>query len=193
MSRAAGLVLALLLAAPIACARRAVPLPVLFELPPFALTERSGRPLTSQDLRGRVWIADFVFTRCAGACPQMTGRMAALRQQVPEPVRFVTFTVDPEHDTPAVLTRYAEPLNAGARWLFATGARADLHRLATEGFKLAAMENPSGSTGDGPFLHSSKFALVDEQGRVRGYYDSEDESSLVALRADARRLLDDRP
>jgi cytochrome oxidase Cu insertion factor (SCO1/SenC/PrrC family) len=193
LSRAWGLGLALLLAAPPACARRADPLPVLFELPPFALTERSGRPLTSQDLRGSVWIAVFVFTRCAGACPRMTGRMAALRQQVPEAVRFVTFTVDPEHDTPAVLTRYAQPLDAGARWLFATGAKADLHRLATEGFKLAAMDNPAGSTGDGPFLHSSKFALVDRQGRVRGYYDSEDEGGLTALRADARRLLEERP
>jgi cytochrome oxidase Cu insertion factor (SCO1/SenC/PrrC family) len=193
LSRAGGLVLALLLAAPAACARRSEPLPVLFHLPPFALTERSGRPLTSQDLRGGVWIADFVFTRCAGVCPRMTGRMAALRQQVPEAVRFVTFTVDPEHDTPAVLTRYAEPLNPGGRWLFATGAKADLHRLATEGFKLAAMEMPPGAAGDGPFLHSSKFALVDGQGRVRGYYDSDDEAGLVALRADARRLLDERP
>ena len=191
MRPARGLALALLLGPAAACARPAPPLPVLFTLPPFALTERSGRPLTSEDLRGSVWIADFVFTRCAGVCPQMTGRLSALRGQVPEAVRFVSFTVDPEYDTPAVLARYAEPLDAGQRWLFATGAKADLHRLATEGFKLAAMEMPAGAPDEGPFLHSSKFALVDGRVRVRGYYDSEDEEGLRALRADARRLLEE--
>jgi protein SCO1 len=169
--------------------RRDAGLPVLFELPAFTLVERSGRPFTLDDLRGRVAVADFVFTRCAGVCPNMTARMSKLRQALPDEVRLVTFTVDPGHDTPAVLTRYAEPLEAGQRWLFVTGRQADVHRLATDGFKLAAMEAPpGGATDDGPFLHSAKFALLDARARVRGYYDSDDPEAMTALARDARRL-----
>lgn len=164
-------------------------LPVLFELPSFTLVERSGRPFTLDDLRGRVWIADFIFTRCAGLCPRMTARMSRLRAELPEGVGLVSFTVDPAYDTPAVLERYAGSLDAGDRWLFVTGAQAELYRLSTEGFKLAALELPPGAAADeGPFLHSSKFVLVDARGRVRGYYDSEEEAQLEALRNDARAL-----
>lgn len=182
--------LALALAAA-ACGRRPDPPPILFELPRFALVERSGRAFGLEDLGGRVTVADFIFTTCGSICPRMTARMARLRGELPEAVRFVSFTVDPAHDTPEVLRRYAEPLNPGDRWLFVTGAQAELHRLATDGFRLAAMELPPGSAGDdGPFLHSSKFALLDRKARVRGYYDSEDESELAALRGDALRLLE---
>ena len=181
-----------MLAAALPCCRPDTPsaaLPVLFELPPFSLVERSGRPFTREDLRGRVSVADFVFTRCAGVCPAMTGRMARLRAALPADVRLVSFTVDPDHDTPAVLRRYAEPLNAGQQWLFVTGGRTELHRLATEGFKLAAMETPDDRAAEeGPFLHSSKFALLDGQARVRGYYDSDDAAQLEALPLHARRL-----
>lgn len=188
--RRARSVLALALTAA-ACARQPEPPPVLFDLPRFALVERSGRAFTPEDLGGHVTVADFIFTTCGSICPRMTARMARLRSELPEAVRFVSFTVDPAHDTPDVLRRYAEPLNAGDRWLFVTGAQAELHRLATDGFKLAAMALPPGSAGDdGPFLHSSKFVLLDRKGRVRGYYDSEDENELAGLRRDALRLLE---
>lgn len=189
MTRRSALALLALACAAVSCRGAGEPLPVLFELPPFALVERSGRPFTPADLRGRVSVVDFIFTSCGGQCPRMTARMSRLRGELPEAVRFVSFTVDPAHDTPAVLQRYAEALGAGERWLFVTGAQTELYRLATEGFKLAAMELPAGAPGDdGPFLHSAKFALVDGRGRVRGYYDSEDEQQVEALRRDARRL-----
>lgn len=191
VGRAAGALLALALAGG-AC-RRPPELPVLFELPEFALVERSGAPFTRADLGGRVSIADFIFTRCGGVCPRMTARMASLRQALPAEVRLVSFTVDPEHDTPAVLRDYAAPLAAGDRWLFVTGAKAELHRLASDGFKLAAMELPPGTpSDDGPFLHSSRFVLVDGRARVRGYYDSEDAGQMAALGRDAARLLAER-
>jgi len=175
-----------------ACGRgpAASELPRLFALPEFTLVERSGRPATLAALRGRPWIADFIFTRCAGVCPAMTARMAALRTRLAgAPVRFVSFSVDPGNDTPEVLARYAATAGASADWWFVTGPMRDLHALSTEGFKLAAMENaPGASTADGPFLHSSKFVLVDGEGWIRGYYDSEDEAALRALEADARRL-----
>jgi len=165
-------------------------LPRLFTLPAFALVERSGQPATLAVLRGRPWIADFIFTRCAGVCPAMTARMAALRARLAgTPVRFVTFTVDPGTDTPEVLARYAAAAGADSDWWFVTGPVRDLHALSTEGFKLAAMENaPGAETADGPFLHSSKFVLVDAEGAIRGYYDSEDPAALQGLEADARRL-----
>jgi len=164
--------------------------PRLFVVPEFTLVERSGRPATLGALHGRPWVADFIFTRCAGVCPAMTARMAALRARLADaPVRFVSFSVDPANDTPEVLARYAAAAGASADWWFVTGPMRDLHALSTEGFKLAAMENaPGAETADGPFLHSSKFVLVDAEGAIRGYYDSEDEAALRALEADARRL-----
>jgi protein SCO1/2 len=117
--------------------------------------------------------------------------MAGLRTRLAgTPVRFVSFSVDPGTDTPEVLARYAEGAGAGADWWFVTGSMRDLHALSTEGFKLAAMENaPGEETADGPFLHSSKFVLVDAEAAIRGYYDSEDPAALKAIEADARRLV----
>ena len=184
---------ALALGGPLAaCGLRAAPpdLPRLFAVPEFALVERTGRPATLAALRGQPWIADFIFTRCAGACPAMTARLAALRTRlVGTPVRFVSFSVDPASDTPDVLTRYAADAHAGPDWWFVTGAVRDLHALSIQGFKLAAMEaEPGTPSPDGPFLHSSKFVLVDAEGMIRGYYDSEDEAVVRQLEADARRL-----
>jgi protein SCO1/2 len=166
--------------------RRAPP-PVLGQVPAFDLVERSGRALRADDLRGRPWVADFIFTRCAGACPAMTARMAALRREAPEDVVMVSFTVDPAHDTPETLARYAERSGAGSGWLFVTGDRDALYRLAIEGFKLGVQEVPPQEQvdgTDGPFLHSSHFVLVDRAHRVRGYYDSTDAEALGRLRRD---------
>jgi protein SCO1 len=176
--------------------------PRLGALPAFQLTERSGRPLSLADLRGRPWVADFIFTQCGGACPAMTARMARLRREVPDDVPFVSFTVDPAHDTPEVLSRYAATYRAGESWRFVTGGQKDLYELSVGGFKLAAMEVPAGEQpptndrgrwmraagGDGPFLHSSKFVLVDAEGVIRGYYDSADEQAMRTLVADAAAL-----
>ena len=165
--------------------------PRLGALPDFRLVERSGRPLSLADLRGRPWVADFIFTRCGGACPAMTARMARLRRDVSPEVPFVSFTVDPAHDTPEVLARYAAAFRASEGWRFVTGAQKDLYALSVGGFKLAAMEVPAGEQaagGDGPFLHSSKFVLIDGEGVIRGYYDSTDEPAMRTLVADAAAL-----
>jgi cytochrome oxidase Cu insertion factor (SCO1/SenC/PrrC family) len=162
------------------------PPPVMSPLPSFALVEATGRTVTADDLRGRPWVADFMFTRCGGVCPAMTARMAELRRESPEDVVFVSITVDPAHDTPEVLGRYARRAGAGPGWLFLTGSQDALYRLAIEGFKLGVEEVPPGRElrGDEPFLHSSHFVLVDRKGYVRGYYDSTDEGALGRLRRD---------
>jgi protein SCO1/2 len=195
LPRLAALLLAAVAAAGVAYGLRTLgraPAPPRYSaLPEFQLTERSGRTVSSRELRGRPWIADFIFTQCGGACPAMTARMARLRREVPASLTFVSFTVDPVHDTPEVLARYAAAFDAGGEWLFATGTQKDLYDLSVSGFKLAALEVPQGERapgGDGPFLHSSKFVLVDQGGVIRGYYDSTDESAMRALAADASAL-----
>lgn len=180
-----------LLLAAAACVPSSLP-PVLPEaLPDFALTAHTQKTVTRADLAGRPWVASFIFTRCAGICPIMTAQLARLRPRLPDDVRLVSFTVDPGHDTPAVLAEYARPFQPGERWLFLTGPQADLYRLSIEGFKLEAMEVPPDqqqSGGDGPFMHSSRFALVDGAARVVGYYDSAEPEALERLVTDAQRL-----
>src|SRR5712691_5934401 len=112
--------------------------PRLGTLPTFHLVERSGRAVGLVDLRGQPWVADFIFTQCAGVCPAMTARMARLRRELPAGVRSVSITVDPAHDTAPVLARYAAAFGADEGWLFLTGPQADLYLLSTGGFKLAA-------------------------------------------------------
>ncbi len=182
---------AVLVAAVALQAPKTAPPPVLGALPDFRLTAHDGRPFTRDGERGRPFVADFIFTTCGGICPAMTARMAQLQHRLPEGVAIASFSVDPEHDTPEVLARYGRDFQAGPRWRFVTGERDALYRLATEGFKLAAMEVPPGERqpgGDGPFVHSSKFVLVDGQARVRGYYDSEDRAALEELLAAAAQI-----
>lgn len=194
MARRALLLLALALVAGLsALARRSQPepLPEFGSLPDFSLIAHDGRPLGLSSLAGRPFVADFIFTRCGGICPAMTARMAQLQARLRGQARLVSFSVDPEHDTPEVLARYARDFKAGPDWVFVTGARSALHALATDGFHLAAMEVPPDQRqagDDGPFLHSGKFVLVDSRGRVRGYYDSEETAELTRLIRDAGRL-----
>jgi protein SCO1/2 len=167
---------------------RPAPPPVLGEVPDFALTNRDGRAVHRADLAGQPWLADFVFTRCAATCPMMTMRMARLDRDLPAdlPVRLVSFTVDPDYDTPAVLERYARSFKAPDRWLFLTGGREELHRLSKEGFKLAI--DAGGGPQDEPILHSTRFVLVDGEAKIRGYYEAFDEASMQKLRRDLESL-----
>jgi protein SCO1/2 len=196
---AAGLTVAAVLAAAAALAWRngaAPKLPVLGALPDFELTAQSGSAFGSRQLAGRPWLADFIFTRCGGVCPAMTARLAQLRKQLAPDVALVSFTVDPGHDTPEVLARYASDFHAGEGWTFLSGPQPRLYALAVQGFKLEAFEVPPDQQvkgGDGPFLHSSKYVLLDGRSRIRGYYDSSDERALRQLLADVDRLRRDDP
>jgi protein SCO1/2 len=160
---------------------------VLGSVPAFALTERSGRAVGSDDLRGHVWIADFVFTRCPDFCPVLTARMAELQRALGagDDLRLVSVSVDPVHDTPEVLRDYAVKAGAGDGWLFLTGPRDAVARLVHDGFKLAfADDGPAAQ----PITHSDRFVLVDRSLRIRGYYLATDADDLARLRADAAAL-----
>jgi cytochrome oxidase Cu insertion factor (SCO1/SenC/PrrC family) len=162
-------------------------LPVYSDIPDFTLTERSGRTISMSELKGQVWIADFIFTHCAGICPTMSENMRKLQGSLPEEVRLVSFSVDPENDTPEVLQAYAGRYNAHPdRWLFLTGDQETLFRLSMEGFKLAV--DDSGTEVE-PITHSSRFVLVDRDGRIRGYYGVMDEGAMERLKDDARSML----
>ena len=156
-------------------------LPKYGTVPDFSLLDASGKTVSRGDLAGEVWIADFIFTRCAGACPSMSARR----------IRLVTFTVDPDNDTPQILRGYAAAAGARSdRWLFLTGGREAIRKLSERGFKLSAETDPqAAATLGGPAItHSQKFVLVDQESRIRGYYDGTDEDAVRRLARDARSL-----
>jgi protein SCO1/2 len=161
-------------------------------VPEFSLTERSGKATGLGELRGKVWIADFIYTTCTDTCPLQTAEMAKLQVQwhdQPE-LRLVSFSVDPAHDTPQVLSRYADKFKADVdRWLFLTGAKEEITRLIQEGFRLSAAPAPDGAKESGVILHSPRFVLVDKEAQIRGYYDSRDGEALRRLRDDIAILL----
>jgi protein SCO1/2 len=170
-----------------ACSRK-VDLPVMSSVPDFTLIERSSREVNNQELAGKIWIADFVYTSCGGLCPIMSEKMRKLQDSLPAEIRLVSFSVDPDVDTPAVLAEYAKKFGADPnRWLFLTGSKESLYKLSKEGFKLAVED--SGGTELEPITHSSRFALVDQQGRIRGYYSMEEPSELAHIIKDAKSLL----
>ena len=164
------------------------PLPVLSELPHFSLIERSWTAPDKAALAGRPAIVDFIFTRCPASCPRLTARMKELEKRIPESsnVRLLSITVDPEHDVPEVLTRYADGWQAGPRWLFATGERAAIWELVRKGFLLAVEETPEDTTS--PILHSNRFALVDGQGRLRATYLAFEADALDRVLADLAKV-----
>lgn len=159
-------------------------LPQLFDAPPFQMTDESGKSLSSQDLSGKVWVADFFFTRCQGPCPAMSAEMAALSRRIGGEVRFVSFSVDPKTDTPAVLSEYAGRYDADqARWILLTEPETSYLDLA-EGFRVMAKP----ADGSHPIIHSERFFLVDRRGKVRGSYLWSSREDLDRLAADALTL-----
>jgi cytochrome oxidase Cu insertion factor (SCO1/SenC/PrrC family) len=162
--------------------------PVLGVVPEFSLTERSGRPVRNSDLLGGYWVASFIFTRCATSCPIAVRELARLQADLPPEIRLVSFSVDPEYDSPEVLAAFAERNGANVdRWLFLTGEKTSVYRSIREGFHLAVEEN-SGAVPGMEVSHTPRFALVDPKGRIRGYYESSVATDLERLRADVARL-----
>lgn len=162
------------------------------KVPAFQLTNQDGKPFGSAQLTGKIWIADFIFTTCPGPCPIISSRMSDLQRPLEKTdVQLVSFSVDPETDTPEVLRRYAEKLKAEpTRWNFLTGEKSAIYDLSQHGFKLAVAE--SGDAPDQP-VHSSRFVLVDRQGLIRGYYDALASDAVTKLLADTTHLLREQP
>ena len=166
------------------------PLPVITELPEFSFQDQAGSPIGLKDLRGKVWLANFIFTRCAGPCPLMTGKFASLQHSLVDKsqIKLVSFSVDPEYDTRKVLQQYSEKFGAiEGVWFFLTGNKKDIYDLSVKGFKLAAAEEVA--EGQHAILHSERFVLVDKWGRVRSYYNAFDAKINHLIIQDMNRLL----
>ena len=163
-------------------------------VPQFSFIERDGRRITLSDLKGKVWIVNFIYTNCPDTCPIQSAQMRQIQEdfQHEKDLRLVSITVDPTRDTPEVLSEYANRFNADpARWFFLTGKKEAIYKFAQEGFHLGAVELPhekrpeSGAT----HTHSPRFVLVDRAAQIRGYYVSTDSAALERLRRDLKILL----
>jgi protein SCO1/2 len=151
------------------------PLPVLGTLPDFRLTDQDGHAFGGAELRGYVWMAGFIFTRCPTICPAISARMAKIQHRargIEEGFRLVSFSVDPTYDTPERLSEYARRFRASPRmWKMLTGSIDTMKGTVENGLKIA-MGTPAGENDFASLFHGTHFVLVDRDLRIRGYYDS---------------------
>tara|TARA_R110002095_G_scaffold215691_2_gene210594 strand:- start:7758 stop:9176 length:1419 start_codon:yes stop_codon:yes gene_type:complete len=163
----------------------------------FSLTERSGSTVTKKDLLGKPWVACFVFTRCAGPCPRVSGQFYQLQKDLKDlDFKLVTITVDPKNDTPEVLTRYAESVGADPeKWLFLTGDQKEIFHLIEKSFLMPVQENTGPARKPGfEVIHTTNVMLVNKDGRVLGKYNAVNDEELAALRKAVRKEVEkDKP
>jgi protein SCO1/2 len=169
-------------------------LPVLGTLPAFLLTDQDGQGFGSADLRGQVWVAGFIFTRCPTICPAITatmGRMQHRARGLGQDFRLVSFSVDPAFDTPERLAAYASQNRASPRtWKFLTGSFDSVKQTVVDGLKISmADQAPTGEQDFASIMHGTHFVLVDRDGRIRGYYDSSQPEVVDRVLADAAMLI----
>ncbi len=158
-------------------------LPILGQVPNFEFIERSGKPFGLEDMKASISVVDFIFTSCPGACPVMSSKMAKLYEfcKGNNRIRFISISVDPENDSLEILNQYAVEHGVNDdRWVFLRAPIEHVVELSVKGYKLAADNLPSG--------HSTKLVLVDERGRIRGYYDGLSDESTEEIRTDIGRL-----
>lgn len=159
-------------------------LPDYGRVEPFELVDQQGTMFKSHErLQGKVWVAAFIFTTCNGPCPRMTAQMRKVQDATREmaDVALVSFSIDPENDTPPKLAEYASRFQADPRrWAFLTGDPAAIRRLGVDTFHLADPQEK--------LAHSSRFALVDSRSRIRGYYDTALAGAIEEIVDDIRKV-----
>jgi len=159
-------------------------LPEIGNIPQFEFTNSDGNTVTLDNLKGKVWVADFIFTTCTMACPMMTGNMNIVHKKFKknDNVRLVSISVYPEYDTPEVLKNYASQYDADTeKWLFLTGKEDAVKDVIRDGFKIGDYEDI--------IFHSEKFALVDKKGIIRAYYNGMKSEDMKQLKKDINALL----
>jgi len=165
--------------------RSADKLPVLGSVPPFTLTSQDATAFDSRSLEGKIWVADFIFTNCTGPCPRMTSQLRKVQQAFPNnpDLKLLSFSIDPERDTPQALSEYAAKFHADHRqWTFLTGPIPVLHNLSRNVFMLGDVDGRT-------FEHSTRFMLVDRKGRIRGSYLTSEPEGIPKLLGDIKALL----
>lgn len=180
-----------LLCLAVAAACRRPELPSYGQVPAFSLRDQHEQAISPADLRGQVWIANFMFTSCPDVCPILTSKLSGVRQRLHGDrvmARYVSFSVDPVNDTPAVLAKYAAEHQVDyGDWRFVTGPLAQVEQVIVAGFKQALQREPAAAGKPQNILHGSHFVLVDRALTIRGFYPS-DEEGLLRLARDARIL-----
>ena len=157
---------------------------ILGNIHDFQLINSENQKVTLKDFKDKIWVADFFFTTCSGICPMLSGHMSRLQKTFKDypDVKLVSFSVNPEQDNPEALKAYAKKFQADTRqWIFLTGSREEITRLAVGSFKMGDINEP--------INHSSYFTLVDRDGRIRGYYDTADVRNIDNVIKDVRKLL----
>ncbi len=163
------------------------PLPRLGHVADFQLLDTRGKEFGLKDLKGKVWVADFIFTTCGSICPLMTKNMAALQRSyhLVDDAAFVSISVNPEYDSPEILAQFAKQFAADTnQWHFLTGPREAITNLAVKSFKVGSVEEP--------IFHSAHFVLVDRQGSIRGYYEGTQTSDIEKIFKGIAQLLRER-
>lgn len=175
---------------------RPPPLPRFGQVPQFVFHDQTGALFTEADLTGKVWVVDFIFTSCSEACPLLTERMATLERHliksgIDSHVGLLSVSVDPERDTEARLLAYAKGWNVDAkRWKFVTGATQTVQATVVGGFKQSIERESDSAAADGfTILHGTRFALVDQKGALRGFYDVSEGSETNRLQHEIDQLL----
>ncbi len=172
---------------------------VIGEVPDFSFTNQSGKTITNETYKGKVYIVEFFFTTCPSICPIMNRNMVIIQNEFfgnPN-LGIASFSIDPEHDTPSVLMEYAKEYKiTNTNWHLLTGDKNKIYKLANEGFNLYVGEN---SEVEGGFEHSGFFALIDQEGNIRSridengnpiiYYNGLEDSGIKMIKEDIKALL----
>lgn len=176
------------------------PLPILGErsfngtdtvyhtIPKFAFTNQDSSIVTNESLKNKIYVADFFFTTCPTICPVMKTQMLRVYDTFKNDadVMILSHTIDPQHDTVAVLREYAERLGVSSdKWHFVTGDMDSIYRIAERGYFTRAAQDEA---AEGGFLHSGAFLLVDKHQRIRGHYDGTNAEDVDQLMKDIERL-----
>lgn len=170
-----------------------VKLPVLNSVQSFSFIRQDSVIVTQQDIKQRVYVAEYFFTTCKGICPKMNKNMKLVYDRYKADSNFLilSHTVNPENDSVPVLSKYAETFGAEPNnWWFLTGSKETLYKTARESYLL---DDPKNSTVniDEQFLHTQFFALVDRLGRVRGIYDGIKKDEVEQLMTDIQELINE--
>jgi protein SCO1 len=197
-----GVLLLLLAIAAWAASPKAEPLPVYWTTPAFSLTDQAGRTMASDDLGGKVWIANFIYTSCNDTCPLLTVRMKQIQERLRtegwhgKDVMFISFSVDPRRDTAPVLQKYAAQFDADpAVWRFLTGPEWVIRPMIIDGFRLGVTDIGTLQGSDKPdgvgniVVHSNRFVIVDRQGRVRANLDGMEPDAVDRILVVLRQLM----
>jgi protein SCO1/2 len=167
-------------------------LPQLGTVGPFWLTDQDGRTFTEASLDGKVWVAAFMFTRCPTVCPEMVRRMRGIQEQARAKgvaVELLSFSVDPENDTPPVLQAFMKERGLDSQhWFFVTGDSQVIRQTAERGFKIGVEGTPRAGAEHFGITHGTHLVLLDGKRTIRGYYQSGDAERVEALLEDAARL-----